>query len=474
MSKMSGNKISNDAKKKKRFKVPNTYVLLLYVIVFAAILTYILPAGVYDTFKDAATGKTLVKAGTFHFIENTPVNLFDAIMAITKGMKKGATIIFSVFLLSGAFKIVNETGAIEAAVDSLTVRLKDKIILLIPVVMVLMSVLGYFSVVVNQTIVFIPIGLIIARKLKMDPIVGLSMMYLATYSGFVGSGACPFTIVVAQTIAGVPILSGILFRTIVFVILLLSSILYLMRYAKKVLNDPANSVLGTTNFDWAVDVSEGSKGEFTTRHKIILVLIFVILGIYVYGALKFRWGVDYLNTLMIILGIISGIIGKMSPNVMGKTFVDGCKMAAFSALLIGFATAISVVLTEGNVIYTIIHYASIPLTKVSTGISAVLMFFLNLGFNLFVPSGSGQAAVVMPILAPLSDVIGLSKQVTISAYKYGDGISNLIIPTSGTLMGFIGLARIPYEKWLKFILPLVGIWTLIATGAVVVGVIIGF
>lgn len=474
MSNTTEKKSNSNSNKKKRFKVPSTYVLLLYIIIFAAILTYILPAGVYDTFKDSATGKTLVKPETFHFIENTPVNLFNAIMAITAGLKKGASIIFSIFLLSGAFKIVNDTGAIEAAVDSLTIKLKDKIILLIPVIMILMSVLGYFSIVVNQTIVFIPIGLIIARKLKLDPIIGLSMMYLATYSGFIGSGACPFTIVVAQSIAGLPILSGILFRTIVFILLLLTSILYLMRYTKKILDDPSNSVLGTTDFDWAVDLSENPINEFTTRHKLILFAIFAILGTYIYGALKFKWGIDYLNTLIIILGIISGIIAQMSPDKMSKSFVDGCKMAVFSAILIGFATAISVVLSNGNIIYTIIHYASIPLTKVSAGISAVLMFFLNLGFNLFVPSGSGQAAVVMPILAPLSDVIGLSKQVTVSAYKYGDGISNLIIPTSGTLMGFIGLAKIPYEKWLKFILPLVGIWTLIATAAVVIGVVIGW
>ena len=460
--------------KKFKMKVPNTYVLLLYIIIFASILTYILPAGVYDTYNDAATGKNLVLPETFHFIDKTPVNLFNSIMAITSGLKKGASIIFSIFLISGAFKIINETGAIETAVDSLSRKLKDKIILLIPVIMIMMSILGYFSIVVNQTIVFIPIGLLIARKLKMDPIVGLSMMYLATYSGFIGSGACPFTIVIAQNIAGVPLLSGIVFRTIVFLFILTSSIIYLMRYAKKVLDDPSKSVLATSDYDWAVDLSKSSDEKFNIRHKLILMSIFLFLGIYVYGALKFKWGIDYLNTLMIILSIISGIIGKMSPNHMGKAFVEGCRMAVFSGILIGFATAISVVLSEGNVIYTIIHYASIPLTKVSTGVSAVLMFFLNLGFNFFVPSGSGQAAVVMPILAPLSDVIGLSKQVAISAYKYGDGISNLIIPTSGTLMGFIGIAKVPYEKWLKFIMPLIGIWTLIAIFAVIIGVLTGY
>ncbi|MBS7527980.1 MAG: hypothetical protein PWP51_747 [Clostridiales bacterium] len=461
-------------KKKKRFKLPGTYVLLIYIILIAAVLTYILPAGTYDTYLDEATGKTLVTAGTFHFIERTPVNFFDAIMAITAGLTKGSSIIFSVFLLSGAFSVINATGSIEAVVDSMAAKLQERVLLLIPVIMALMSVLGYLGIVVNQTIVFIPIGLVIARKLKLDPIVGLSMMYLATYSGFIGSGMDPFTVVVAQTIAGVPLLSGIAYRTIVFLLLLVSAILYLMRYAKKVMKDPSLSALGTADYDWAVEIHEGNKTEFNFRHKVILALIFIFLGIYIYGALNLGFGIAHLNTIFIILAIVSGVIGKMSPEDMSKEFVDGCKMAVFSAILIGFATAISVVLTQGNVIYTIIYYCSLPLSHISTMFSAVFMFFFNLIFNLFVPSGSGQAAVVMPILAPLGDVIGLSKQVIISAYKYGDGVSNLIIPTSGTLMGFIGLAKVPYDKWLKFIMPLIGIWVGISMLAVIIGVIIGF
>jgi uncharacterized ion transporter superfamily protein YfcC len=284
----------------------------------------------------------------------------------------------------------------------------------------------------------------------------------------------PFTVVVAQTIAGVPLLSGIAYRTIVFLLLLVSAILYLMRYAKKVMKDPSLSALGTADYDWAVEIHEGNKTEFNFRHKVILALIFIFLGIYIYGALNLGFGIAHLNTIFIILAIVSGVIGKMSPEDMSKEFVDGCKMAVFSAILIGFATAISVVLTQGNVIYTIIYYCSLPLSHISTMFSAVFMFFFNLIFNLFVPSGSGQAAVVMPILAPLGDVIGLSKQVIISAYKYGDGVSNLIIPTSGTLMGFIGLAKVPYDKWLKFIMPLIGIWVGISMLAVIIGVIIGF
>ncbi len=456
--------------KKSRFRIPDTYVILMMIILGAALMTYIVPAGVYDTIE----GSKNVDPNSFHFVEQSPVNLLSAMNAISQGSINAAKIIFCVFLVSGAFKVVNDTGAIEAAIDYLSKRMQDKVILLIPVIMIAMSILGYLGIIVNQTIVFIPIGLIIARKLKMDPIVGLSMMYLATYSGFIGSGMCPFTIIVAQTVSGLPLLSGIVFRTIVFGALLLSGIAYLMHYTRKVMQDPSNSVLGTSEFDWAVDLSEDPITEFSGRHKLILVLIFLTFGIYVYGVLNMKWSMNELSSVTLILGIVAGFINKMSIDDISKSFVSGCRMATYSAILIGFATAISVILSQGHVIHTIIYYASMPLAHLSSYASALFMFAFNWVFNFFVPSGSGQAAVVMPILAPLSDIIGLSKQVTVSAYKYGDGITNLIIPTSGTLMGFIGLAKIPYQKWLKFILPLVGIWTSIAAVSLLIGVAIGW
>ncbi len=451
---------------KKKFKMPDTYVLLLFFILCSALLTYIMPAGTYDFFPDTKN----IDPNSFHHIDNTPVNLFYAFQSITEGMIKSASIIFTVFLVSGAFKIINDTGSIDSGIDFLAQKLKDKVLILIPIVMIVMSILGYLGIIVNQTIVFIPIGLLIARKLKLDPIVGLSMMYLATYAGFIGSGMDPFTIVVAQKIAGLPILSAIVFRTVVFVIMLAAAIIYLMRYAKKVMEKPETSVLGT-DYEWAVEAH--STYGFSTRHKIILSAIFLTFAYYVYAAQAKGWDMNELNTVVIMLAVFSGIVGKMTFDKMSKSFVDGCKMAVFSAILIGFATAISVVLTKGNIIHTIIYYASLPLKSMSTYVSAIFIFAFNWVFNFFVPSGSGQAAVVMPILAPLGDVIGLSKQVIVSAYKYGDGITNLIIPTSGTLMGFIGLAKVPYDKWLKFILPLIWIWTGIAAVAVLAGVMIG-
>ncbi len=453
-----------------KFKMPDTYALLVIFIIFASFLTYIIPAGMYNKIQNTK----LIDPNSFHLIGQTPVNIFKALTAISLGMIKSGKIIFSIFIVSGSFNVINDTGALEEALDILNQKLKDRVLLLIPVILIVMSVLGYMEIIVNQTIIFIPIGLLIAKKMKLDPIVGLSMMYLGTYVGFIFGGIGPFTVQVAQTLAGVPVLSGILFRTIFFVIALIATIFFLMHYVNKLYKNPDSSALDTTDYDWALETTERKNSGFSWKHKVIILAIFIAFGIYIYGAFHLKWGMNELNTDMLILAVFSAILAGKSVNGTSKSFVKGCRMATYSALLIGFATAVSVILTEGNIIATLIHYASIPLSHTSKMVSGVFIFFFNWIFNFFVPSGTGQAAVVIPILSPLADVINLSKQIIVSGYKYGDGITNLIVPTSGTLMGFIGMARIPYTKWLKFIFPLILIWTLLATVAIIIGVAIGW
>ena len=250
------------------------------------------------------------------------------------------------------------------------------------------------------------------------------------------------------------------------------NLLFQLTYVKKITLNPEKSVLGT-NYEWNVKVSDKSIA-FTAVHKIILVAVAVIFALYVYGALNLKWGLPQLVALSVILMIFSGLLAKMKADDIATLFVEGCKTAVFSVMLIGIATGISVVLTQGKIIDTIIYYFSLPLVNVSSSIAGITIFMLNWVFNFFVPSGSGQAAVVMPILAPLGDVINLSKSVIVTGYKFGDGITNFIVPTSSTLMGFIGLAGIPYEKWLKFILPLVGIQTILGCLAIIVQVMFGF
>ncbi|WP_461205265.1 YfcC family protein [Clostridium sp. DL1XJH146] len=460
-------------KVKGKFKIPNTYTLIVLFVIVAVLLTYIIPAGQYETIVDEITGKTLIDPASFHFIERTPVGVMGFLLSITDGMTGAASIIFLVFLVGGYFQIINDTGAIDAAINLSVNKLEKRAILVIPVLMAIMSVLGALGIIVNASIAFIPIGIALAKKLKLDPIVGMSIMYLGAYSGFTASPMGPFNTILGQTIAGIPPMSGFTFRSIVWAIIFIVSVWYVIRYSKKLQDNIENSVL--EEIEWA-EGTEGSKvvAEFNVRHALVLITLIAGFVLYTYGSFKLKWGLNYLSAVMLGVAIIAGIITKMNPDDMAKSFIAGCKSMVYGALVIGFAKAITIVLTDGNIIHSIIYYMSMPLAKVPAVISGVFMFYINLIFNFFVPSGSGQAMVVMPLMAPMADVVNVSRQVAVSAYQYGDGFSNVVIPTSGVLMAALGVAKIPYEKWLKFMMPLFGIWVLIGTIAIAVGTLIGW
>ncbi len=461
------------AKRKKRFKVPNTYTLIMMFVIIAAILTYIIPAGEYEMITDEATGKTLINADSFNFVERNPVGIGDFLLSIPKGMNGAATIIFLTFLVGGFFQIINDTGAIDATINSSINKLQDKALLVIPFVMALMSILGALGIVVNAVIAFIPIGVALAKKLKLDPVAGISIMYIGAFSGTTTTPMGFFNTILGQTIAGLPILSGFTLRSVVWAIVFVVSVWYTMRYAKKLQSDINNSVLD--EIEW-IEKSETAKEvtEFNLRHALILLVLVAGFTTYAYGSFKLKWNLNYLSAMMLGVALISGLIAKMHPDDMAKSFIAGCKNMVYGALVIGFAKSITILLTDGKIIHSIIYYMSLPLARVAPTISAVLMFYINLIFNFFVPSGSGQAMIVMPLLAPMADVVNVTRQVAVSAYQYGDGFSNTIIPTSGVIMAVLGVAKVPYEKWLKYMLPLFGIWVLIGTIAIAFASIIGW
>lgn len=457
--------------KKKRFSVPNTYTLVMIFIIVAALATYVLPAGKYGTVKDAA-GKDVIDPNAFEFVERNPVSIGNFLMSIPKGMTNGQATIFLVFLVGGFFQIINDTGAIDLAINASINKLENRALLVIPVIMIIMSILGALGIVVNAVVAFIPIGIALAKKLKIDPVAGAGIMYLSSYAGFGTSPMSPFTTILGQTIAGIAPMSGFGFRAIVLVILTLVTTLYVYRYSVKVIKDPKESVL--EGFKWDNDsdrVDEDKK--FHVSHVIVLLSLVVGFIVYGYGTYKLSWGLNHLSGMMLAVALISGLAVKMHPDEMAKSFVKGAQSMVFGALVIGFASAITIVLTEGSVIHSIIYYLTIPLTKMPKVISAIGMFLANLLFNVVVPSGSGQAMIVMPLMAPMADVVGVTRQVAVTAFQYGDGFSNIIIPTSGVLMAVLGVAKIPFEKWVKFVAPLFAIWTAVGILAVTVATLIG-
>ncbi|MCI8741324.1 MAG: YfcC family protein [Lachnospiraceae bacterium] len=460
---------------KKEFKLPETYVLIAMMLIVMAILTYIIPAGTYDMYKDEATGRQLVDATSFHFIDRSPVTPLQLLMAFYTGLNKNYSTIFFVMLVGGYFKIVNETGAITNGLSLAIGKMKDKALFAIPLVMVSFAFLGATGVLINPVVAFIPIGLVVAQQMKMDRIAAMGIVYLGCFSGWCTSFMAASSVQLAQQIAEIPVMSGVGLRFIVTSIIVAITIVYVMRYCKKIQTDRTKSILyGTADEGFGELDQVEFNHTFGGKDILILVLVFGSLVLYVWGAVVKGWGQEYMVAFLMASAIASGFIAGMSADDISRSFMKGCREMAYGAILIGFASAIAVLLTDGNIIHTIIYAASLPLKAMPKTIAAVFMFYINLVFNFFVSSASGQAAIVMPIMTPLADVVGLTRQVAVLAYQYGDGLSNTIIPTSGVLMAALGVAGVPFSKWLKFQVPLFLMWTAVCTVVMIVAVMIGY
>ena len=456
---------------KKKFTMPETYVLIFYFLIFAAVLTYIIPAGEYTMITDEATGSQLVDPNSFHNVEKNPTSFFDFIRALPKGMNKGSSIIFFVLLIGGFFQIINDTGSIDLVIDYFVKKLGEKSYLVIPAIMICMSILGAFGIIVNAVVAFIPIGMILAKKLKMDPLIAVCSMYLAAFAGFGASFMAATNVQVAQAIAQLPPLSGLGFRLVIWAIITTVTILFVMKYALNIRKDISNSILEDPSFD---DINISVDAKITYKNIIVMILLFGGIIIYAIGSVIAKWDLVDMSGIIFIVALVSGLICNMTPNEISKSFINGCKGMVYAGFAIGLANAITIVLTEGKIIHTIIYGMSQPLSAIPSTLSAVFMFIINIIFNFFVPSNSGQAAIVMPLMAPLADVLGITRQVSVLAYQYGAGFCDIIIPTSGVLMASLGVAKVPFQKWIKFVFPLFLMWTAVAVVGIVVAVMIGY
>jgi uncharacterized ion transporter superfamily protein YfcC len=332
---------------------------------------------------------------------------------------------------------------------------------MIPVVMFLFSMMGATMGMSEEVIVFVPIGVALARAVGYDDIVALGMISTGAAIGFSSGMANPFTVGVAQSIAELPLFSGLGFRIIGYAALYVSAALYVMRYARMVKTDPTKSFIYGLARPGDDKVRSLDNVKFTGRHGAVLFVMAAFLAYMLYGVMKLDYYIMELATIFLAMGIIGALVGGLAPSEAARSFVSGCADITFGALVVGISRAILVTLQNGQIIDTIIHYLASVVSAVPRGLSAVAMFLVQSVINFFIPSGSGQAATTMPIMTPLADMIGLTRQTAVMAFHYGDGFSNSIIPTSAGLMGVLAMAKIPYEKWVKFIWPVMVIWTII-------------
>ncbi len=515
----------------KKRKVPHTFVIVFAIIVIAAVLTWIIPPGKYVT--EQVGDETVM---TFHYLEelndggpstgsgtstfNAEPQTWQVFSAFYKGFVKQGNIIVFILIIGGAFWIMNKSKAIDMGIMSFlkfTKRLErwklmrkigvNNVVIIL--IMLLFSLFGSVFGMSEETIAFALIIIPLAVSMGYDSIVGLCMVYVAAHIGFSGAMLNPFTIGIAQGIAGIPLFTGIGYRAGCWAILTVVGIVFVLWYANKVKKNPQSSIMYEDDAYWrkSAEVKEEELERYTPRkawwvfafltavlivfsvlypmttlkignnettlpllpigtgifvllsvltlrktvHYFVLTLLFATVYFLVVGVLGYEWYIMEIASLFLVLGITSGLSVDKSASDIAKLFLEGMGDILSAAVIVGLAGGIVIILQDGGIIDTILYGLSKSMGNMGKIASAEIMYAIQTLINIVIPSGSAKAAITMPIMAPFSDLIGISRQATVVAFQFGDGFTNMITPTSGVLMAALGVARIPWEKWVRFI-----------------------
>ncbi len=447
-------------------RVPHTYVLLFGLIILAAISTWIIPAGSYD--RVIEHGRELIDPGSFRPVEGRPAGIPSLLIAFPRALAEVADIIFYIFIIGGAFGVLNRTGAIQSGIHSLVRRMGGRRAVLL-VVLTLVFAFGGGSIgIAEETLVFLPALLLLARSLGYDSLVAGGIALVGANAGFASAFMNPFTVGVAQGIVGLPLFSGLEFRLVLWAIMTTITILFLARYAARVRINPETSLMYELDKQRVEPASVEDSDTFTRRHGAVLLVALAALVILALGALRWHWGIRELSGLFFGLAVVAGPVGKLSANETAKSFINGAADLTYAALVVGLARSILVILRDAQVMDTLTHALAATIRHWPSSVSAAGIYFFQNVLNFFVPSGSGQAAVSMPILAPLGDLLGITRQTNVLAYQLGNGLTNIFVPTQGYFMAALGILGIPWSKWVRWLLPLLLIWVVVGCGAVLV------
>ena len=440
--------------KKRKFKLPHIFVLLTGIIIVCAILTWILPAGEFDRQTNAA-GTEVVVPGTYHTVDASPVGPFETLKSLYNGMLNGGGVIFFVFIAYAAIGLIISTGAFNGLVSGLLKILKGKArAVIIPIFILVLGCISSTIGVFEEAFPFIPIFVGIAIAMGYDALVGLGIVALGVGLGYSGAVMNPFTVGMAQDIAGIPQMSGIGFRIICHVVMIIVASTLLIRYALKIQADPTKSYVYGDDFShMEMDPQGIEHHSFGIREKAVLAVLALGVVVIVWGVKTKGWYFEDLSAVFLLMGIVSSFIMGWGPDTIAQKMAASFTDIAVACMIIGYSRGILVVLQSGHIIDTIVYGISIPLGKFPAWIASELMLVVQTLLNFLIPSGSGQAVTSMPIMAPLADLIGVSRQVAVLAFQFGDGLSNIIWPTAMAPI-MCGIAGIKIEKWWKLIVPI--------------------
>ena len=478
--------------KSKRFKIPHVFIFLSSIVLFCAILTYIIPSGSFER-TSRMYGKieqSVVVPGSYqqlpkHFsakgiflnekVEGkaSPISIMELLTAIPKGMQQSAALIFFVFIVGAIFNIIIYTETINAVLFFLIQKFRHSPSTLFLFIYLCVSLASSFLGVVSELIPLIPIFLLLAKELGYDRMFGFGLVALPLFIGWSAAITNPFNVTIAQQIAEPPLGSGMGFRVVIFIVFSAVGFGYLMRYGSRVKLDKTRSFFPADSFDFE-EISRVRNQGLSTQHILILASLVVGYFMIMISVQKAGWGLTEMTGGYMGMGIVVILISGLSGDEAMKAVVKGLETMIVPALIIGVARGISVVMQEGLIIDTILFHASNTLMTLPTFVAGEGMLIFQSTLNFFIPSASGQALVSMPLLTPLSDLVGISRQTGVLAFVLGDGISNTIIPTNGVLMAMLGLAAVPFEKWFRFMWPLFLILMGMAMLAIFLAIWIGY
>lgn len=469
-----------------RIRIPHVFTLLFVTIVAAAALSWVVPSGHFERVERTAGGLTrqVVVPGSYTTLPKhltveglllssaapkgwaSPVGLQGILTAIPRGLEQSADIVFFIFILGAVFGILQRTGVIAAGLHALVERFRDRAGLLVAMVMVLAGIGGSTLGMGEEFIPLVPVFLALSRQLGYDRLFGLAVINLASVVGFAAATTNPFTVAIAQDLAELPIGSGIGLRVALFVVSMAVTIAYLLRYGARVRANPEVSLVRDLPEVPLPDPS--TIPPFSGRHAAILLFGACVFAGMMWGVQALGWWMADMAGAFLLIGLAAAALGGLSADETVDAAIHGMKDMVVAALVVGVARGLVVVLEDASVLDTLIQLAATTLDGLPPWMAAQGMLVFQTGLNFLVPSGSGQAAVTMPLMAPLADLLGLQRQVAVLAFQCGDGMSNMIIPTSGSLMAMLAMADVPYERWLRFSLPLFGI--LLAISALFLGI----
>ncbi len=454
-----------------KIKVPHTLALLFLLMIASLVLTWIIPSGQFETTVNEA-GREVVVPGSYETIEDKEYLPITALFtAIPRAFADAQGIIFFVLIIGGSLAVIRETGAIDALLGKVLNRFGDQPG---PLLFFMMMAFAIASATLGMAEEYIPFAIILVSlclALNMDAITAIGTMVVGYGIGYGIAILNPFTLLIAQDIAEVQPTSGMWYRLILAVPLLIVGFHHVWSYAQKVRNNPDASLMKGIDQDEheVIEYPQMDRKKMVVLGLTIAALVMVVIGIGLW-----HWYIIELGAVFFALAILAGLFGGMGVNNTASTFSAGAAELTGTALLIGFARCIALLMEDGEILHTVVHGLATPLSYAGAEIAAIGMLGVQSILNFFIPSGSGQAFVTMPLMAPIGDIVGVSRQVSVLCYQLGDGLMNMIVPTNAVLMGILGLANIPYERWFRFIYPLMIKLLVICAIGISIAVIIGY